>query len=125
MKSHLSHTIATFKGDRALIVLALSLIAIAAAYIIYVAVQLSPTELQVATRYTAFGETQYYRTRWYYLLTFIGFAVVLAISHIAIMVKLKNREMRGMAIAFGYLSLIILFILLSITRSVLGIAYLS
>lgn len=95
------------------------------AYVIYVGLSLSPTELQVATHYTAFGDTQYYRNKWYYLFTFIGLALVIAITHIALMAKLYDREMRPVAVMLGWLTVLLIAVLFIVTHSVLGIAYLS
>ena len=95
------------------------------AYVIYVGLALSPTELQIATKYTAFGDTQYYRNKWYYLFTFIGLAVVIVGCHTGIMAKLHARNMRSLALAMGWFTVILLAVLFVITHSVLGVAYLS
>ncbi|HEY1086011.1 MAG TPA: hypothetical protein VGE34_04800 [Candidatus Saccharimonadales bacterium] len=111
--------------DRTLTALVVALVVAAIVYAVYVSLSVSPTELQIATRYSAFGETQYYRNKWYYLLTFIGFGAILAIVHISLMAKLVARSMRSQAIGLGLFSLILIGILFLVTHSVLGVAYLS
>lgn len=113
------------RGDRPLLFLCGLLLAVGIAYAIFVALSLSPTELQIATRYTAFGGTQYYRNKWFYLIGFAVFGLMMTILHIGAVVKLAHREMRPLAIAFGWLGVLMMGILLFITLSVLGIAYLS
>lgn len=105
--------------------LSVLIVALMIVYIVYVALSLQPTELQVATRYTAFGETQFYRNKWYYLLSFIGLAVVSVAAHLILMAKLNGRNMRPLAFGLGWLTLLLLAILFVVTRSVLGVAFLS
>lgn len=94
-------------------------------YTLYVGFSLSPSELQVATRFTSFGETQLYRNKWYYLISFIIVAVVMAVVHIGLMVKLNARNVRPMAVAFGWLTVLMLVILFIVTQRVLSSAFLS
>lgn len=103
----------------------MAMVALLVIYGVYVALALAPTELQIAVRYTAFGETQYYRDKWYYLLMFIGFAAVVAVVHIGLAIKLYLRDMRPLAVSLGWLGLLVFVLLFVITRNVLSVAYLS
>lgn len=94
-------------------------------YVLYVVLSLRPTDVQVATHYSAFGDTHYYRNKWQYILSFIGFGLVFASIHIAIILKLLKEDFRPLAIAFAWLSLILLAIAFIFTHSVLSIAFLS
>ena len=94
-------------------------------YIGYVALSLHGSDLQLATRYTSFGETHFYRNKWYYLLSFIVFAVIFMVMHIGIITKLYVSGMKPLATAFGWLSMIIVVLMFSYTYHVLSIAYLS
>ena len=94
-------------------------------YSIYVSIALAPTDLQVATRYTAFGNVQYYRDQWFYLLSFVGLGVIATIIQVGMAVKLYIRNMRSLALGFGWFGLILMLIMFLIARSVIGIAYLS
>ncbi len=93
-------------------------------YIIYVALSLQASDLQLATRYTSFGGTHFYRDKWYYLLSFVGFGLLFTITHIGLMVKLYVSEMKPLATAMGWLGLIVLLMMFSYTYHVLSIAYL-
>ena len=112
-------------NDRTLFVQSLLIVIVGIVYLVYIGLSLAPTDLQVATRYTSFGGTQYYRNKWYYLLTFVVFGLAIALSHLGLVVKLATRDMRPLAVAFGWLSIIILALLFFFTFSVLGVAYLS
>lgn len=94
-------------------------------YIGYVGFSLNPSDLQLAVRYTSFGETQFYREKWWYLLSFIGFGVLYIVAHIGMVAKLYAIGLRSMAIAFAWLSIIVLVLMFVYTYSVLGIAYLN
>jgi hypothetical protein len=104
-------------------VIAIAVLAIL--YSLYVAFSLSPTELQIAVRYTAYGETHLYRNKWYYLVSFVIVAVLVSVAHSGLMVKLKARGVRPMALALGWLTIIIISVLFIVTQRVLSSAYLS
>ncbi|MCA9341705.1 hypothetical protein KC952_04225 [Candidatus Saccharibacteria bacterium] len=88
-------------------------------------VRLHATDLQIATRYTAFGETQYYRNHWYYLTSVVIFIIMIAISHIVLVAKLLQQEMRNIAILLCYGTLFILLISVIMIHSIFSVAYLS
>jgi hypothetical protein len=95
------------------------------AYVLYVAFSLDPSDLQLATRYTSYGETHFYREKWWYLLSFIGFGLLFVVAHIGILVKLFVIGMRQLAIAFAWLSALVLLLMFVYTYAVLSIAYLN
>lgn len=95
------------------------------AYIVYVAFNLTPSDLQLATRYTSFGETQFYREKWWYLLSFIGFGLLFIVAHIGMLAKLYVIGLRSLAYSFAWLSLLVLVLMFVYTYAVLGIAYLN
>lgn len=95
------------------------------AYIIYVAFNLSASDLQLAIRYTSYGETHFYREKWWYLLSFIGFGLLFIAAHIGIVAKLYVIGLRQLAHGFAWLSLLILVLTFVYTYAVLGIAYLN
>lgn len=90
----------------------------------YVAFTIQPSDLQLAVRYTAFGETNYYRDRWFYLLSFIGFGLVSAIINVGLSIKVFILEKRSLALATLGCGFIMLFITAVVTRSVLSVALL-
>jgi len=125
MKQQVKITIQQIISDRPLSLLMLGIIFGGLAYIAYVAINLSASDLQLAIRYTSFGDTHFYRDQWWYLIGFVGFGILFLISHIGLIAKLVAIELREFAFAFAWLSVILLVIMFAYTHSVLGIAYLS
>lgn len=124
MKNLIITAVKQFFADRAMLGLVLALLLVAVGYTVYVALALQPSDLQVATRYTAFGDTHFYRNKWYYLISFILFGVVVTVVHTALAVKFYNRGQRQFAVSLVVLTLLIFAIAWIIARSVLGIAFL-
>lgn len=125
MKHTIIHALKQVLADRKMLFFSIAIFLGGLVYIAYVALSLHSSDLQLATRYTSFGETHFYRNKWYYLLSFVLFGVLYIIMHIGIMVKLYVSEMKPLAAAFGWLSFIVLVLLFSYTYHVLSIAYLS
>lgn len=94
-------------------------------YIVYVAVNLSASDLQLAIRYTSFGETHFYRDKWWYLLSFIGFGLLFIVAHVGMLAKLYVIGLKQLAYSFAWLSVVILLLMFVYTYSVLNIAYLN
>jgi xanthine/uracil permease len=113
------------RSDRTLLVQSVLIAVVGGVYLLYLGLSLAPTDLQIATRYTSFGGTQYYRNKWYYLLSFAVLGIVVVVSHLGLMVKLTARGMRPLGVAFGWLSIVLFGLLFFFTFSVLGVAYLS
>ena len=124
MKSNLITSLKLILSDRLVTVLLLVFILACAAYCIYVGVSLRPSDLQVAVHYTAFGATSFYREKWYYLISFIVFGLILALVHSILIVKLYVQERRQMALLFTWVSFLMLLIAWIITHSILKVAFL-
>lgn len=124
MKNIPFDSIKNFFRDRTMVMLSSALTVLGVLYIISVVIAMEPSDLQVATRYTAFGDTHFYRNKWYYLLSFTLFCVVLISTHIALAIKLFGRQQRQLAISLLSFTGILLIIGWIITQSVLEIAFL-
>jgi len=124
MKTNLLTAIKLVAADRLMAVLTIMMILAALAYCVFVAVSLQPSDLQVAVHYTAFGETSFYREKWYYLLSFVAFGLIVAVIHTALILKLYTLEQRQLAVLFAWLSILIIIIATAITQSVLKVAFL-
>ena len=94
------------------------------AYCVYIGISLRPSDLQVAVHYTAYGETNFYREKWYYLISFIGFGALLALTHTTLAMKIYAQGRREIAMLFILLSMLILLVAWFMTWSVLRIAFL-
>ena len=125
MKHIFQNTLKQILADRPMMLLSLGLLIGGLAYIAYVAFNLNASDLQLATRYTSFGETHFYREKWWYLLSFIGFGVLFMTAHIGMLAKLHAIGLRQLALAFAWLSVIVLVLMFVYTYAVLSIAYLN
>lgn len=125
MKTRALTSFKKIAADRVILIYLIIIIALAVAYIGYVLFSVHPNDLQVATHYTVFGETNLYRNKWYYLISFALFGAVLAAAHVGVIVKLFFYDLRSFAIAFSWLTILLIAIAWAFTRSVLGIAFLS
>ncbi|HCR55335.1 TPA: hypothetical protein DIV49_00010 [Candidatus Saccharibacteria bacterium] len=125
MKHVITSSLKEILADRPVALLCAAIVAATLIYSAYVAFSIHPSDLQLATRYTSFGETNYYRSTWLYLLSFIGFGLILASVHIGIIAKLYVSAMRPLAVGFAWLTIAMLGLLYVYTYFVLGIAYLS
>jgi hypothetical protein len=124
MKTNFITSLKLILSDRLVTVMLLVFVLACLAYCIYVGVALRPSDLQVAVHYTAFGETGFYREKWYYLLSFIMFGLILGAIHSILIVKLYAQERRQIAILFAWFSFLLLLIAWIITHSVLKVAFL-
>lgn len=111
-------------SDRLITVLLVVFILLCGLYCTYVTLSIHPIDLQVAVHYTAYGETTFYRNKWYYFSTFIVFGGVLAILHTLITAKLYMQGRRHLALLFLGLSVSVLIVAWFVTRSILRIAFL-
>lgn len=93
--------------------------------LIYLIVSVQPSDLQVVVHYTSFGTTNFYRDQWHYLLTFIGFVVIIATMHPLITYKILINKGKELAIAFAWLGVVMVLISAALFYQVLKIASLS
>jgi hypothetical protein len=112
-------------ADRHLTVAVAALLLLTLLYVIYVTVAINPSELQVVSRYTAFGITNFYRDQWYYLFVFVGFGLVTLVLNTIITVKLLRIKGRSFGLVFAWLSVLIMLIAFLAARSILKLAALS
>ncbi len=124
MKTTIITSIKSVFSDRLAAALVIALILLSIGLCAYVGVSLRPSDLQVAVHYTAFGDTSFYRDKWYYLITLIGFGLIVATVHTALVVKLYTQGRRQIALLFAWLSLLIIVIAFLIANAILKIAFL-
>ena len=103
LKTNLTQSIKELLTNRYLTVLSILIILLATSLTIYIGVKVHASDLQLVTHYTAFGVTHLYRDQWFYLFSFIAFAVLAAFLHIAIAIKLYLTKGHPMAIMFAWL----------------------
>ncbi|HEY5695251.1 MAG TPA: hypothetical protein VIQ80_00240 [Candidatus Saccharimonadales bacterium] len=124
MKNTIITAIKTTLEDRALTAMILGFILLCIIYCVFVGFSLKPSDLQVANHYTAFGQTNFYRAKWYDFITFIVFGVLVMVMHTVLIVKLHVQGRREIAFLFGWVSLLLVVIAFFMTQSILRVAFL-
>lgn len=90
--------------------------------IILTAFQIRPSELNIPTRYTAYGTTNIYNDAWYYLISFIVLMLFTLVAHTLIGMKLFDQKGIVPARAFMVISIAIAIMMVILVNSVLGVA---
>lgn len=110
LKNNFVQSIKELSTNRYLTVLSIILVLLSVAFITYISFTVRPSDLQLVTHYTAFGVTHLYRDQWFYLFTFVGFAVLVAFLHVAIAIKVFITKGHPLAVMFLWLGIgVILF----------------
>ena len=125
MKQQISASIQRILSDRGLLSILLVFLFACVALLIYLGVNLHPSDLQMVVHYTSFGTTNFYRDKWYYLINFAVFVVIMAIVHVVLTYKILLLKGRDLALAFAWLGLAIVFIAGVTLYQVLRIAALT
>lgn len=118
-------TIQQIVADRVMMLLCIGIFLGGVGYMAYVAFNLSPSDLQLAIRYTSYGETHFYRDKWWYLIGFVLFGLLFILAHLSMMAKLYVTGMKQLAYSFGWLSIVVLVLMFVYTYATLSIAYLN
>ena len=121
LKNNFIQSIKELVTNRYLTTLSIVLVLLAVAFIIYIALTVRPSDLQLVTHYTAFGVTHLYRDQWFYLLTFIGFAVLTAFFHIAVAIKIYITKGSPLAIMFLWLGIGVLIFAWIVAISIINV----
>jgi hypothetical protein len=102
LKTNFIQSLKELVTNRYLTTLSLVLVLLSVGFIIYIALTVRPSDLQLVTHYTAFGVTHLYRDQWFYLLSFVGFAVLVAFLHVAVSIKIYITKGHPLAIMFAW-----------------------
>lgn len=124
MKTASINYIKLILADRALALLLLLFVLLVIAYGIFVGLSLRPSDLQVAVHYSAFGETSFYRDKWYYFINFLVFGIIMIVGHTVITAKLFIQGRRPLAMAFAWFGLLFTVVAWVTTWAVLKVAFL-
>lgn len=125
MKQRIISSARQLLGDRSLTVLLSVFLLGCIVLLIYLAVVIRPSELQVVVHYTSFGATNFYRDKWYYLLTFSAFIILIATTHTLIAYRLLIAKGREFAVAFVWLGITVLVVAAALFYQILKVASLS
>lgn len=88
-------------------------------------IYIRPTDLQVPVRYSSFGITNFYREKWFYELNFVVFGILVSVFHSLIGLRLLEQRGRSVAVAFQWLTVLILIITLATVTTILRVVSLS
>lgn len=121
MKDKITTSFKYLMSDRQLMVSVFFLTLITLAEIIYIAIVLKPSELQLVNRYSAYGEIHLYRNHWYYLLVFVGFVLANMVMSTGLAIKLYAAHSRPAAFFCVYSGLIIAIISWFTVSSIINI----
>ena len=92
-------------------------------YMLVMGFTLQVRDVQVYVRYTAFGEAHFYKSYWYYLLSFVLFGALVMVVHIGLMVKLYSLQRRQTALFVGAAAVLVLLVAASYGLAVMHLAY--
>jgi hypothetical protein len=125
MKKQVFKSVETLLKDRYLSRLLAGFLLICLLVVVYLAFTIHSSELQIVIHYTSFGTTNFYRDKWYYLLSFVVFVIIMAVAHTAITYKLLEKKGREFAISFVWLSVLLILVAAALFYQILKIASLS
>jgi len=100
LKKTITHIFTEVFANRYIATLSIALTLLSVAFIIYIAIAVRPSDLQLVTHYTAYGVTQLYRSQWWYLLSFAAVGALVAFLHIAIALKIFLTKGHPLAILY-------------------------
>lgn len=80
------------------------------------------SELQVAVRYSSFGITNFYREQWFYQLAFMVFGLAVYVLHTMVSLKLYQKKGQAFAVAFQWLTVILLLITVVTVAAIFQVA---
>lgn len=110
-------------SDRQFLSLLAAVVLFGIIYCLVTGLSLQSRDVQVYSRYTAFGEAHFYKSHWQYFITFVLFGAVVTSAHVALMIKLHNLERRQTAVIVGFATLVLLIVAGAYTVSVMRIAF--
>lgn len=125
MKHRITASLKTLTADRPLMIV-LGLFGIGClGLLIYYALHIHPSELQIVNHYTSFGTTNFYRDRWYYLIGFIVFICIMLAAHVTLSYRILVQKGHDLALAFAWLGVVMVVIAAAVSYQVLSIASLT
>lgn len=97
-------------GDRPYFSVMVGIAVVALLFIVYTLLTIEARDIQVATRYSSFGEANYYRGKWFSLYGFSVLAAGIAVGHNLLMLKFLALNRRSIGMLFGLLTMLVLVI---------------
>lgn len=123
MKKTIQESFTLLIASRYLLVLCSAILLLALSFVIYIGLNVRPSELQLVSHYSAFGVTHLYRDQWFYLLNFGVFGLFASIIHVIIAVKIFIVKGSSLAILFAWLGIVIILLAWITSFAVLNVWY--
>ncbi len=109
--------------DRGFVLLMFALLLAGMVYATVIGLSIHSRDVQIYTRYTAFGEAHFYKSPWQYTILFVVFGIAVTAVHTALMVKLYALGRRQSGLLVGWLGIAVLAIAMVIMLSIIGFAF--
>ena len=122
MKDTVKKSIKIVFSDRTVATLLIVNVVVAIVISIFLGSSIKHSEAQVITRYTTYGDANFYRSHWSSLLSYFALVFMVVFGHSVLSVKLISLEKRSLAIFLLWLTLGILAILAILAYSIIKIA---
>ena len=122
-KDFLRTPLRTIAADRPFFAALIGVFVAGIIYMLVMGFTLQVRDVQVYVRYTAFGEAHFYKSYWYYLLSFVLFGALVLVVHIGLMVKLYSLQRRQTALFVGAAAVLVLLVAASYGLAVMHLAY--
>jgi len=122
-KDFLRTPLRTIAADRPFFAALVGVFVAGIIYMLVMGFTLQVRDVQVYVRYTAFGEAHFYKSYWYYLLSFVLFGALVMVVHIGLMVKLYSLQRRQTALFVGVAAVLVLLVAASYGLAVMHLAY--
>ena len=122
-KDFLRTPLRTIAADRPFFAALIGVFVAGIIYMLVMGFTLQVRDVQVYVRYTAFGEAHFYKSYWYYLLSFVLFGALVMVVHIGLMVKLYSLQRRQTALFEGAAAVLVLLVAASYGLAVMHLAY--
>lgn len=110
MKKELIKSLLDALKNRTLVFFLVAMLILDVVCSIAVFMQVTPSEITIYSRYTAFGQVHFYKDHWQYLLLFSGFFTLVAVIHGALMIKFYMLEKTTTAKVVGWCAFVIMLI---------------
>ena len=122
-KDFLRTPLRTIAADRPFFAALIGVFVVGIIYMLVMGFTLQVRDVQVYVRYTTFGEAHFYKSYWYYLLSFVLFGALVMVVHIGLMVKLYSLQRRQTALFVGAAAVLVLLVAASYGLAVMHLAY--
>jgi len=109
-------------SDKPILIALVLFLVLCIALLVFLAFGIQPSERQIAIHYTSFGTTNFYRDKWFYLLSFAGYTLIMVVIHCVLTAKILQEKGRELALAFAWLGVLITIVAFAYVFQILKIA---